>query len=440
MNILRTLARSFAFQFWFGFVFALSLWVTLPWSRVRDQIMIRAADAGVSVLIGKLGPTPFGVRARDLSIGPVDGGPESTAWVNLDGLRVGSGPLGLFRAMRAAPALIRREDGAILQALAGLDIDAELLGGELAVDIDPADGGAHILLDGEDLDLSRKPLEFESFRAAPTGMMTVKGDVVVVPGDPKKSEGTIDLQFADLVLKGLAVQGFDMPEATFTKATLGMKIVKGRADFRETVFESDVVTAYVEGTITLGQDLRRSRYAVRIRFKLKDDLDAGFKLVAGMNGAHRDDEGYWHYQLNGTVERPRFRPSPAGARKSGSSTTSRRPKAKGAAADEEPEVVGDEEPVPGGAVTDEDPSEMRARLKEERMKRREERKKKREELQRLREERAQDRATRPAPDPIDGAPIEEDFERSNGPVEIEPQQDPPPEEPAGDEELPPEEE
>lgn len=426
MNPLRRALAALGYAWWFGLIFALSLWLTLPWSRVRDQVMVRAMDRGVSVLLGSLGPWPFGVRARDLSIGPIDAGPEGSPWISLDGLRVSLGPFGLLRAARALPALVRKEEGAVLGALAGLDIDAELLGGELSVDIEPAEGGARIVLDGEALDLSRKPLQFESFRASPTGFMRVSGEVTWVSGDPKKADGELSLDFEDLVLKGLNVQGFDLPEATFTKATTGIKIVKGRGDFRETVFESDVVTAYVEGTVTLGQDWKRSRFAVRVRFKLKDDLDAGFKLVAGMNAAHRDDDGFWHYQLNGTFERPRFRPSPAGARKSGGATPARRPRNK-VDGGETAEPLDEAEPLPGITEPAEDPDEMRARLKEERMKRREERKRKREELQRLREERATDRQMRPPPDQIQPEPVE-DFERSNGPVEpevdVEPEQDP----------------
>jgi hypothetical protein len=214
-------------------------------------------------------------------------------------------------------------------------------------------------------------------------------------------------------------------------------VQKGRGEFQETVFESEVFTAYVEGTISLATDWKRCRLALKLRF----DLGSGMEVVEGLlkatgGGNHQDEDGFWHYQVIGTLDKPRWRPSPSNARRAANAAKGgARPVGRPAPLDR-PGIEGADEPAPRGPVNVDDgsyiPEDMgneaaervaeKERLKENRQKRREERRKRREELERLKEERAAERAG----GGIVGGKVEEplhvpeeDWERTNEPEVLE---------------------
>jgi len=203
--------------------------------------------------------------------------------------------------------------------------------------------------------------------------------------DAKKSSGKIDLVASGLVLEGLTIAGFGLPETAFDRSEAHIKISRGRAEVRDTVFDSDVVQVVTEGYINLNTELPRSRLALRLRFKVRDDLDGLLKVQFGSSPKHKDDKGWYHYQVNGTLNRPRLRESPAAARRGRKQAPAKTPVApsKGNAGSEDgsPGANGD-----GGSsesVNDarrRELDEERDRLREERTRRREDRKQKREDL------------------------------------------------------------
>ncbi len=439
MSRLRSFGIGLLWSVWFSICFTTFLWLSFPWSRVRDHLIVRAADGGLSVQMVSLGAAWFGVRARELAVGPYGGGEESAPWIVFESLRVSSGPAGLLRAAMESRKLggkLPADRPSVLKLLGGLDVSGDLYGGELDIEVDPADQGAHFTLSGEDLDVSQRVWKGDSWSATPTGRMDLSGDLSWSTKEAKDTEGTIDLSLGDLVLSGVKVMGIDAPAAKFSKAEAHLKISKGRGEFRDTIFESDVVTAAVEGTVSLGTEWKRCRLALKLKFDLKE----GMELVEGLlkasgGGSHQDNEGYWHYQVIGTLDNPRFRASASNARRAGNAAKDSRRSAPRSAtidsgSDSPPapsnlrESPGSGDPTdPDYAVEDRaaDRAADRDRLKEQRQQRREERRKKREELVRLREDREADRAagglgaTGGIIDDGPQLPPEEDIERTNEP-------------------------
>lgn len=408
MERLRPALTILGYSAWFGLLFIVFSWVTFPWGKVSEQITVRAADSGIAFQAASLRPAIVGARAKELVVGPLGG--EKSPWIQAKKLRVKTGIGGALSATLEVRK-ISREGGAagmaeLVQRLLTSLGEVTLVGDMYGADIDLAasdDKGEamRLALETGKLDLAAYPIQSESFAANPTGRLKADADVLWHWEDPKKSSGSVDLDFSQLHLTGFKVKGFALPETTFDRAEAHLKLGKGRAEFRNTAFESDVVEATIEGFVNLRQDVLRSTLALRVKFKVRDDL-AGLLSVAGLKktSRHRDKDGWFHYQVQGRLLSPQFkerrvnRPS---ARKD------RTPVSDGVGGDEEggretkrPKrkpmpAASDDEPVSRGEMSEDRKSEIeeeRARLREERLKRREERRKKREELMQQRQNRA----------------------------------------------------
>jgi len=386
------------YSLWFSVVFLLLTWLTFPWNRVRDHAIVAAHDSGISLHLDSLRASTSSVKAGGLQLtSSVDG---AMPWLSLDTLRVGSSTSGVISAALALRSMMQESPPSnsaeasrrVLDALGHLEIDAELYDGEfdLLAESDGEVSRIHSAL--ERMSLDDYTIALRSFTANPKGKLKGGGDVTWHWEDAKKSSGSIDMVANGLILDGLTVAGFGLPETAFDRSEIHIKISRGRAEFRDTAFDSDVVQAVIEGYINLNTELPRSRLALRMRFKVRDDLDGLLKVQFGSNPRHKDTRGWYHYQVNGTLKRPRLRESPAAARRG------RKEAAPKAPATTKPTPADS----PGSEVPEEDSSgssgdlqearrleldEERERLRDERARRREERKQKREDLIRKRNER-----------------------------------------------------
>jgi len=112
------------------------------------------------------------------------------------------------------------------------------------------------------------------------------------------------------------------------------------------------------------------------------------------NTRHKDDDGWYHYQVSGTLGKPRFRPSAAAARrgKRKPPTTRKAPSADERDEEEDASLSRSNNPNrvdrPSVSKGDREDAELqREQLREERAQRREERKERREEMMPKRRER-----------------------------------------------------
>ena len=449
MDRLRPVLLALGYSAWFGLLFVVFTWITFPWGKVADQLTVAAADRGVAFQATKLRPAIVGASAKGLIIGSL-GGEETAPWLQAESLkaRTGlSGGLGALMEVRAISAaggaanttdLVKR----LLGALGEVSVTGDLYGADLDLSLADEQGEAmRLALATGRFDLSAYPIQSDSFAASPTGRLKADADVLWHWEDPKKSSGTIDLTFDHLHLTGFKVSGFALPETTFDRAEAHLKLGKGRAEFRNTAFESEVVEAQIEGFINLRKDIQRSTLALRVKFKVREDLE-GLLSMAGLrkDSRNRDQDGWFHYEVQGRLLKPRFKerrvnrpssrqtkPTPASLEEVDEPEEKRRKPTR------PPPASSDNEPISRGEMTDERKTEIeeeRQRLREERLKRREERRKKREELMQQRQERVnvpededeeEDVPTSVTP-PIQ-RPDLEDFDRTND-VDVEGEDDP----------------
>ena len=395
---------------WFLALFVLLTWFTFPWSRLRDQVIVQAHDAGWELRVDSIGSAVVGLKGKGVALAKASGDDEAPNpdLIAFDRIKLKTGIRGALAAGLALRG-VAAEGGTdpadlfvrILDAAGAFDISAKLYGGKLKARIESGDEVARFAIDAEDVDLAKYVLETEKFSANPRGSLNSNADVTWHWEDPKKTSGTIDLVLDDLVISGLKISMFGLPETVFSQSEAHIKFTRGKAEFRDTEFEADEVQVVVEGFVTLSKSALRSRLSLKVRFKLREDLDQLAKVALGSNPAHKDGEGWFHYQVNGTVQRPRFRPSPASVRaaRSGSGSTRGVPTQDEDDDDDltpgrrtsKPRTGGDKiERKPMSSDQREDTEEERERLREERLQRREERRERREELMRRRRERQAD--------------------------------------------------
>jgi type II secretion system protein N len=406
---LRQVLEYAGYSAWFGGCFFLFVVLTFPWSRVRDQVMVGAANNGSAVVMQSLRPAFVGAKAKQLSIGSHNkNGANPPPFVAFETIKVKTGPFGALGAAQEMAAisgaggtsvsdLVRR----LSAALGTVAVDGRLYSGNLDLDVEGKPDDTRFIAEAKGLNLAQYAVPTGGGAiASALGSLTLAGgldlqaDVDWHWEDPKKTGGNVDLAIDGLVLDGVPI----VSKADCSVAVAHLKMSRGRAEFRDTELQCDVVEGVVEGYMTLNPDVGRSRLALKVRFKLRDDLDNLAKAVI-RNQRHKDDEGWYHYQVNGTLKRWRFKESPSAVRKPGRRSRPE-PKAKAEVEDTEEakspkkdyRVTGDGRSgkVDRSSMSDEDRSELEAereRLREERMQRREERRARREELLRKRRER-----------------------------------------------------
>ncbi len=429
----RKLLFGVAYSAWFAFVFLLLTWLTFPWSKVRDQAIVGAHSGGTSLQMSSLSAGPFGAEVKDLSVAPLAKGGEAKApWLQADRVKLETGPIAMLKGAleyRAIASEGKVRLGELLQRMIGATgstgLDADLYGGEFEAEVEGDESSARIKIEAKKLDLSQYPIRAGMFEADPTGSLNSNIDVVWNWEDPRKTSGSVDIELGSLVLAGFKASGFAMPQAAFDRSEAHLKIKSGKAEFRDTSFESEVVTAEVGGFITLKKKFMRSTLSLNVKFKVRDNLDSLLQLAVGKDPRHRDDEGWYHYQILGNLKRPNVRPSPIKRR--GSAPAPRPPVADTGDDDDDD----DSEPrtkrrvkdrrARGGDDAIERPAaddERRKELEERRTKLREERRARRERQREARRKRALDRAAQLDPNALeDIEPIQpgDDIERVNEP-------------------------
>ena len=391
----RLLALA-GYSMWFCVVFTLLTWLTFPWSRVRDHAIVAASDAGLSLQLDSLRLSSSSIKARGMAVSSSDNGAKP--WLSLESLKVGSSSSGVLssvlelRSMMAGspPSNSAEATQRILSALSEVQIDADLYGGEfnLVAESDGAVSRINSVFDKVNLD--QYQIALRTLSANPKGKLKGGSDLTWHCEDAKKSSGSIDFIANGLILEGLTVAGCGLPETAFDRSEAHIKVSRGRAEFRDTAFDSDVVQVAIEGYINLNTELPRSRLALRMRFKVRDDLDGLLKVQFGSNPRHKDARGWYHYQVNGTLQRPRLRESPAAARRGRKQSVSKPPATTKPTPAITPQSDGSETETEGEDLQDarrRELDEERERLREERARRREDRKRKREELISKRNER-----------------------------------------------------
>lgn len=439
MDRLRPILTVAGYGAWFSFVFVLFLWFTFPWGKVSDRLTVDAADDGIAFHADSLRPAIVGAKAKGLIVGPLGRGPTSSPWLQAERLKVKTGLGGAVAALLEVRAISgeggvanRRELAQrLLGAMGSVRLTGDMYGADVEMEVEDENKEAmRLALDTGRLDLAAYPIPSTLFSGAAQGRLEADADVLWHWEDTKKTSGSVDLEFAGLVLDGIKVVGIGLPTLTFDRAEAHLKMAKGKAEFRNTAFESDVASLNVDGFINLKPNLLASTLSLRVKFKVREDLE-GLLSVGGLkkDSRHRDKDGWFHYQGQGRLTRPRFTERRV-ARSSSSKGKGRVKNGLGEDdGEDEPSPIesrrpirrttpdeDEEEPVKRDPMSDDrrkEIEEQRAALREERIKRREERRRKREELLEKRRQRGETGELEDNGRIIRRPSLNEDFERTN---------------------------
>jgi len=405
VNRLRIVGRVSGYSLWLVALYFLLTWLTFPWSRVEDQIAVASSDAGWALSVEDMGSAFFGVKAKGISLRPAstaDGkAPEKRpafAGVLGEGIDIDRAQVKMPMSRLPTAGFLFLKNllsgklavAEVIQSAEHIDLDAEFWDGTLAVDLKTSGITNKIDLAIQDVNLDKYKLNTPFVAADPQGTLRSKGNITWHKEDPKKSAGGIDLFLDSLTIPGLPVLG----DVAFSKSEAHVKLSRGRAEIRETSLEADEIQAIVEGFITLSKNVERSRLSIKLRFKVREDIDPLVNGAMMGNTRHKDDDGWYHYQLSGTLGKTRFRPSPAAARKGKRKPSKRTPTVSSSDDDSEDgaQVRSNENNgrVERSSISSTDRKSQetqRDQLREERTRRRQERKEKREEMMRKRRER-----------------------------------------------------
>jgi len=407
---LKLLGAFAGYGLWFVGLYLALTWITFPWSRIEGQAIVAASDAGWTLEFGDIGSAFFGVWTEDMSLSPAapKEGDSEQAPSGLLAVLLGDGikldyarikipmtqvlPAGL--TLRSALSEGGLSVGSLFDSAGLIDLDARFWDGELALGVVSDPGSTRIEVDARDISLKDYALRLGFISADPQGTLRSKGTIIWDKEDPKKSSGGLDLFLDSLIIPGLPIVG----DVAFSKSEGHVKLTRGRAELRDTSLEADELQAVVEGFVTLSKNIERSRLSLKLRFAVRDDLDPLVNGAMMGNTRHKDEDGWYHYQVSGTLAKPRFRPSAAAARRGKRSPTKPRKEPADLGEDDtsdepQPTRTNDSDRIERPSVSKsdrEDADSRREQLREERARRREERKERREEMMRKRRERQEE--------------------------------------------------
>lgn len=251
--------------------------------------------------------------------------------------------------------------------------DADVYGGNLSGTVAEGTTSRRIQLEGEDLDLSRVPLEGEDWNIEATGEARLDADLTLDAEDVKASAGRLKLVIDGFAIQSAKAMGLDLTPATFSEAVLEIALEDGKANIESGSFLSDIIGVDLDGFVTLSKrPWDRWRMKVGVKLQLGEELDTMAKFLPTLKNARGDDDRY-HFTCSGSLGRPRCRedktaPGVSGARaatKIGGAKDRERPNRKRARMDRRGKKDID------GADAGEDRSEARERRLERIRERRE---------------------------------------------------------------------
>lgn len=188
-----------------------------------------------------------------------------------------------------------------------VEFDADVFGGNLSGTVAEGAVTRRVVVAGEDLDLSRVPLEGEDWNIEATGKARLDADLTLDAEDVKASEGTLKLVIDSFAIESAKAMGLDLTPATFTEAVLEIVLEGGKANIESGSFISDIIGVEMDGHITMSKrPWDRWRMKVGMKLQLGEELDTMAKFLPTLKNARGDDERY-HFTCSGSLGRPRCR-------------------------------------------------------------------------------------------------------------------------------------
>ena len=206
----------------------------------------------------------------------------------------------------------------------GLSVDADLMGGNVSVDISgdsfqPSE--TDITADITGLDLNLIPITSDTFEAVLQGKLTTHIEGAFPQEKPhKNSEGRFTLSVDGLSISGAKASGIELPALDFSEVSIAGLFKNGKLEITDANIISESIGLGIEGDIILAKVWSRSRLRLTLELKLGSEFSLIAKMLPQLkNNKVGEEDGNGIYKLNviGTIKKPRS--------KSDSRNSSRRP-------------------------------------------------------------------------------------------------------------------
>ncbi len=271
--------------------FLTCFYLTFPWPAVKQRALQQVTAAtGIPVRARSLEPRWItGIHAEEVELELEPGEPFAVQRIDARAnvLSFLGGGFG----------------GTVRFPVAGGEVEAELRGTKKE---------SKVVARVERLELAMMPGLRAATDLALAGVVGLDVDVQLAFDTPEKSEGQIRLRAAGLeTLDGGKLAGFPVPALEIGDLDWDLPVEEGKLLVSNQRLSGPNVDAVLDGQIVLAKPLSRSLVNLVIRFKptpaflQKEPLFASLlKNIDPYKGA----DGFYGYQISGTLKRPRFTP------------------------------------------------------------------------------------------------------------------------------------
>lgn len=284
--------RTLGYVALFLVTYVLALYVTFPWGSVKERVLQLASKQLRSEITAKtLEPSWLtGVHAEKVEI-ELQGSEESLLFETVDA-----------RAS-VLSFLTGGYGGTVHLPLGGGEVRAAANGGEEKVDLD---------VEAKAIELALVPALRASTGLALAGELGIDADIDLGLRDPQQSQGSIRLTGSGLeTLKGGKAGNYPIPELNLGALDWNLPIENGKVIVRNQRLEGPDLSLTLDGEIVLAKPPNRSLVNLTAKFKPTPAFLKREPLMASLLkniDRYKGSDGYYGYQISGTVKRPRVTP------------------------------------------------------------------------------------------------------------------------------------
>lgn len=317
----RKILRFLAIPTFYFFCLFIFIRLTFPYDTLRSRIVAeynrsqtekRLEIAEISGS-GLLGIEAEGVRLSEISHQVVEGTPTPPVVLAVDQVSVSASLIAyMFNNI-------------------SVDFDAEVGGGELSGSLHQNTEEAHLVIEGEKIDISGLTMLSAGIGLPMTGELSGAVDLILPAGQMAKAAGTFDISILDLAVgDGKAkVRGtIALPQISAGNLTLKAEATEGRLDITEFSADGRDFKMAAEGKVRLREPFDKSTTSVGVEFSFKDAYTSKSDMTKSLFGSPdskvpglfdmdptvrraKGPDGSYSWQVTGLLSKLSFRPNPS---------------------------------------------------------------------------------------------------------------------------------
>ena len=285
------IVRVLGYVGFFAASFVVSTYLTFPWDTVKERALQAASKTlGRRITASSLSPSWLtGVEATEVE---VEMGPDAE-------------PLAFdtfFARAHVFDFVTGGYGGRVSAPLGGGEIEGSVSGSEKRLAVD-----AEI----RELRLALVPALRAASGLALSGTVQLEADLDLGLEDPKTSSGGIHLVAQGLETLDGSDAAFPVPALVLGDLDWDLPVEDGKLIIRNQRLDGPSLSLVVDGEIVLSNPLSRSLVNLTLKFKPTPQLreaEPTIGLLLNNLNRYKAPDGFYGYQMSGTVKRPRFTP------------------------------------------------------------------------------------------------------------------------------------